>query len=212
MAFDGNGNWISDFSAVADRDADIKILASRFDGIFIADIATSFENCLTKDGQVKTQTNFNANNYRVINVADPVNDKDAVNKETLDTVLDTIYPVGSIYITEEETCPLESLISGSTWEIVGTKIIIDNPTDVSVYLDTSKAGTKQKVVQQSDYETIVGSGYGFLSTFGTGGDGIRMSNNGGATGQNAVIDPNGTMRADMSSVSSITVNIFKRTA
>lgn len=83
MAFDGNGNWISNFSAVADRDANIKILASRFDNIFIADIATSFENCLTKDTQVKPTQNFNANNYRVINVADPVNDKDAVNNQTL---------------------------------------------------------------------------------------------------------------------------------
>ena len=90
MAFDGNGNWISDFSAVADRDAGIKILASRFDNIFINDIATSFENCLTKDGQVKTQTNFNANNYRVINVANPVNEKDAVNKQTLDSTSSTI--------------------------------------------------------------------------------------------------------------------------
>lgn len=123
MAFDGNGNWISDFSAVADRDANIKILASRFDNIFIADIATSFENCLTKDGQVKTQTNFNANNYRVINVADPVNDKDAVNKEyleshTVENIFKALYPVGSLYIGTQNTCPLESLISGSTWELV----------------------------------------------------------------------------------------------
>lgn len=120
MAFDGNGNWISDFSAVADRDAGIKILASRFDNIFINDIATSFENCLTKDGQVKTQTNFNANNYRVINVADPVDDKDAVNKETLDNMLDTLYPIGALYIGTQTTCPLESLIGGSTWELVAT--------------------------------------------------------------------------------------------
>lgn len=122
MAFDGNGNWISDFSAVADRDADIKILASRFDNIFIADIATSFENCLTKDGQVKTHTNFNLNNYRAINVADPVSDKDAVNKQSLEsrvvTLLSDLYPVGSLYIGTQTTCPLETLISGSTWELV----------------------------------------------------------------------------------------------
>ena len=84
MPFDGNGNWTSNYSAVADRDADIKILASRFDNILLADIAQSFENCLTKDTQVKPQQNFNANNYRVINVADPINDKDAMNKETID--------------------------------------------------------------------------------------------------------------------------------
>ena len=82
MAFDGNGNWVSDFSAVADRDANIKILASRFDGIFIEDIAESFENCLTKDMQVKPQQSFDANNYKVINVADPTNNNDAVNLQT----------------------------------------------------------------------------------------------------------------------------------
>lgn len=85
MAFDGNGNWISNFSAVADRDANIKILASRFDNIFIADIAQSFEDCLTKDMQVKPQQAFDANSYKVINVANPTNDNDAVNKYTLDS-------------------------------------------------------------------------------------------------------------------------------
>ena len=118
MAFDGNGNWISNFSAVADRDANIKILASRFDNIFIADIAQSFENCLTKDAQVKPQQAFDANSYKVINVANPTNPYDAVNKQTLDITLSTLYPVGSIYIGTQNTCPLETLISGSTWELV----------------------------------------------------------------------------------------------
>ena len=85
MAFDGNGNWISNFSAVADRNADIKILASRFDNIFIADLATSFENCLTKDAQIKPEQNFDANNFRVIDVANPVADNDAVNLGYLNT-------------------------------------------------------------------------------------------------------------------------------
>ena len=83
MAFDGNGNWVSAFSAVADRDADIAILASRFDGIFIADLTQSFENCLTKDAQVKPQQNFDVNNYKIINLNNPVNANDAVNYGTL---------------------------------------------------------------------------------------------------------------------------------
>lgn len=90
MAFDGNGNWVSNYSAVADRDADIKILASRFDGIFIADIAQSFENCLTKDAQVKPQQAFDANSYKVINVDDPTNPHDAVNLETITSGLTSI--------------------------------------------------------------------------------------------------------------------------
>lgn len=79
MPFDGNGNWTSNFNAEADRDAGYKILASRFDNILLADIAQSFENCLTKDTQIKPQTNFNANNYRIINVANPEDDSDALN-------------------------------------------------------------------------------------------------------------------------------------
>lgn len=33
-------------------------------------------------------------------------------------ILSTIYPIGSIYIGTQETCPLASLISGSTWVLV----------------------------------------------------------------------------------------------
>ena len=66
--FDGNGNWISDFSAQSDRDNNIKILASRFDNIFIADIKESFENCLTKDGQIAPVGDFNVGGQKLTNV------------------------------------------------------------------------------------------------------------------------------------------------
>ena len=36
----------------------------------------------------------------------------------LATMLNTIYPVGSIYIGTQATCPMSALISGSTWELV----------------------------------------------------------------------------------------------
>lgn len=36
----------------------------------------------------------------------------------ISTMLSTLYPVGSIYIGTQSTCPLASLISGSTWELV----------------------------------------------------------------------------------------------
>lgn len=85
--FDGNGNWTSDFSAQADRDNGIKILASRFDNIFIADIKESFENCLTKDGQITPIGNFNMGGQRITNVANGVNSGDAVNMSQLDTTV-----------------------------------------------------------------------------------------------------------------------------
>ena len=38
----------------------------------------------------------------------------------ISTLLSTLYPVGSLYIGTQSTCPLSNLISGSTWEIVAT--------------------------------------------------------------------------------------------
>lgn len=37
---------------------------------------------------------------------------------TTDDLLKALYPVGSIYIGTQATCPLATLISGSTWELV----------------------------------------------------------------------------------------------
>lgn len=37
---------------------------------------------------------------------------------SIETTLAALYPVGSIYIGTQSTCPLASLISGSTWELV----------------------------------------------------------------------------------------------
>ena len=119
MPFDGNGNWTSNFSAVADRDANIKILASRFDGILLADIAQSFENCLTKDTQVKPQQPFNANNYRMINVSNPVNATDAVNLQTVegkDALC--VHKAGTETITGDKT--FSSTITGNISGNAGT--------------------------------------------------------------------------------------------
>lgn len=122
--FDGNGNWTSDFSAVSDRDNNIKILASRFDNIFIADIKESFENCLTKDGQIAPIGAFNMGGQKVTNLATGISDNDAVNvaqiETRLETLLSTMYPVGSIYIGTQNTCPMGALISGSTWTLVSS--------------------------------------------------------------------------------------------
>lgn len=98
--FDGNGNWTSDFSAQADRDNGIKILASRFDNIFIADIKESFENCLTKDGQIAPIGNFNMGGQKITNLNTGVNDNDAVNVRQMNNAIatanDSLHSIGDI--------------------------------------------------------------------------------------------------------------------
>ena len=99
--FDGNGNWTSAFSAQADRDNGIKILASWFDNIFIADIKESFENCLTKDGQIMPIGNFNMGGQRITNMADGVNSNDAVNKSQLDGLANKFQVVASLPVNPD---------------------------------------------------------------------------------------------------------------
>lgn len=98
--FDGNGNWTSAFSAQADRDNGIKILASRFDNIFIADIKESFENCLTKDGQIAPIGNFNMGGQKITNLGTGTNNTDAVNLGQMNTAIatasDSLHSIGDI--------------------------------------------------------------------------------------------------------------------
>ena len=50
----------------------------------------------------------------------------------LDDLMNNIYPVGSVYLSTTSTCPLASLISGSTWEQMGTSLITSVNTSVPV--------------------------------------------------------------------------------
>lgn len=45
-------------------------------------------------------------------------------------ILEALYPVGSIYITTANTCPLSTLISGSTWTLRDTGIVTSVNTNV----------------------------------------------------------------------------------
>lgn len=162
MPFDGNGNWTSNFNAEADRDAGYKILASRFDNILLADIAQSFENCLTKDTQVKPQQNFNANNYRVINVADPVDTKDAVNLGTL-TGGDNTYSGNNTFTgTNNFTGTITATTKGNTDSStnVATTEYVTNHRCTTPATTTSTASVNAPAyVVENYYDSSTGSWY-----------------------------------------------------
>lgn len=46
------------------------------------------------------------------------NETDALLANSISTLLSNLYPVGSIYIGTQSTCPLAMLLPGSTWELV----------------------------------------------------------------------------------------------
>jgi hypothetical protein len=111
--------------------------------------------------------------------------------------LNNIYPVGSLYFCTQSTCPMTTLIKGSTWEKVGSSLI----TDIS----SSKVVTNNQQIKMKNDE----GEYGLIGrevttfcigghTFQSGGSAVKF---GSETGLTANVDK-----------TSLTVNIFKRTA
>lgn len=61
-------------------------------------------------------------------------------KNTVDTLLSSLYPVGSIYIGTQSTCPLATLISGSTWVKVSEGRVLQGSDSSHSAGTTIKAG------------------------------------------------------------------------
>ena len=80
-------------------------------------------DALTKDSN--TLYHITDEESSIINT---INDLINANKN----LLESIYPVGSVYLSTSLTCPLASLISGSSWEQVGSSIITSVNTSVPV--------------------------------------------------------------------------------
>ena len=51
----------------------------------------------------------------------------------MNNLLSTLYPIGSIYIGTQNSCPLATLIAGSQWQKVATQVVTNVNTGVAVY-------------------------------------------------------------------------------
>lgn len=128
------------------------------------------------------------------------------------TILEVLYPVGSVYITTANTCPLSTLIAGSTWVLVSSGIVkagdipckgngmtlglTDGTNNYGLATDTSNP--LPFIPKSGSYGTNVGS-----SPSGSGISGKAIG---------ITTDPtNSGIIADTSSLT-LAVNIFERTA
>ena len=68
--------------------------------------------------RVLINANIEENKVKVPTPEISSNDNTAATTAYVKNVLSALYPVGSIYIGTQSTCPLATLISGSTWELV----------------------------------------------------------------------------------------------
>lgn len=134
MPFDSNGVFSRVMNWTSDQQNGIAIECGRHDEED-DNFAEGFNDCFCRDGRAPATGDFNLGNNKIKNLANGTASTDAINKSQLDaqntsltaafqnyvkTILGQIYPVGSLYIGTQTTCPMSTLISGSTWELVAT--------------------------------------------------------------------------------------------
>jgi len=138
MPYDSQGNFYRIHNWEQDRLDDIEIVSDRHDEED-DNFAEGLSQCVLRDGRAALTDNMNAGNNRIQNLKAGAASTDAINKGQMDsaissanstittayqnyvkTVLSTIYPVGSVYIGTQNTCPMASLITGSTWTLVSS--------------------------------------------------------------------------------------------
>ena len=128
MPFDSNGNFTRTQNWTSDFENGIEIVCDRHDDED-DNFANGFNECMLRDGRAPATGNLKMGNFRITGLSDGQTSNDAINKGQLDaqnssltsllnTTLATLYPIGSIYIGTQTSCPLTSLISGSKWELV----------------------------------------------------------------------------------------------
>lgn len=133
-------------------------------------------------------------------------------------LLSTLYPVGSIYIGTQNSCPLATLIAGSQWQIVATQVVTNVNTGVAVYGNGKTLGLTDNNKNYGVMSRNVSGVYGFV--FAT--TNATNNNNGTSVSDNGTANRNvclGVVRDAATSGltgslsrTNLSLNIWKRTA
>lgn len=80
----------------------------------------------------------------------------------MNNLLSTLYPVGSIYIGTQNSCPLATLIAGSQWQRVATQVVTNVNTGVAVYGNGKTLGLTDNSKNYGIMSRNVSGVYGFV--------------------------------------------------
>lgn len=131
------------------------------------------------------------------------------------TILEALYPVGSVYITTANTCPLSALISGSTWTLISSGVVTSVNTNVPVkgtgkslglYDGTYYLGTHTGSSNNTNIDAATGNYDVAIGTSRTGGSQANLKVCGVTTDETKSGIVGTVTRTTLS------VNIFERTA
>lgn len=163
------------------------------------------------NGQVQT-CNAVTSTYTATGTA-PVNGLAVSN--AIATLLSNLYPIGSIYIGTQSTCPLATLISGSTWVKVSEGRVLqgsDNNHNAGTTIEaglpniTGKAGGGLRNYSSDDSGALYGSNYVHNGPV-DGNYGINDILNFDASRSNSIYGQSNTVQPP-----AYVVNIWRRTA
>lgn len=132
-------------------------------------------------------SSFTANQWAAINSGATTTNigqiATALQPADLNNTLAALYPVGAIYIGTQATCPLATLISGSTWELIsagrvlqgadsghaaGTTIEAGLPNITGAFEFGNISGVTYPVGATRGDGAFVGAKYGSVANYGTG--------------------------------------------
>ena len=201
MPFDSNGVFSRVMNWTSDQQNGIAIECGRHDQED-DNFAQGFNDTFCRDGRAAATGDFKMGAHKIQNLANGVATTDAVNKGQMETaissaqstittnyqnyvktVLGTIYPVGSVYIGTQNTCPMASLITGSTWTLVssGKALWTGNGSNGN---STIAAGLPN-IKGAYNHQCLLNWGGGTESgALYTGSGGTSMQNAGGSDGGN----------------------------
>jgi hypothetical protein len=233
MPFDSNGVFTRVMNWTSDQQNGIAIECGRHDQED-DNFAEGFNDTFCRDGRAAATGDFNLGQHKVKNLANGTASTDAVNKGQLDTkatpaqvtssinsMLESLYPVGSVYIGTQATCPLATLISGSSRSLVATTLVKDVsiPSSIAVYgngktLGLNDGSTNVGLFAASNTAYGVEAGTGLFNVSkGSGGTGSWLNSEKGLGVTTNTDGSSGLVaKSDSITCSKITVNVWCRIA
>lgn len=128
------------------------------------------------------------------------------------SMLELIYPIGSIYITTNATCPLSDIIAGSNWSLISTGIV--QAGDIPCKGNGMTLGMTDGTNLSGLYSSSSGA-TGLMDDYGTYGVNVGTVGTAGRNliGKSVGVTTDETKSGIIADTSSLTlaVNIFRRT-
>ena len=222
--FSGDIHFTGSFNVEGDDNHPIKITAmagTSASGYQVVDSGglgdSDFEHYATGDRYGTRITNHNNTSDTSVsidlyqsNVGKSVLDLSGVETILAPALLGSIYPVGSIYITTNATCPIADLGVG-TWELVARDRVLQGAGDRGKAGSTIEAGLPNIV---GSFSNTPSNNYTYTGAFRQGGTDSTFGNGNDSRGSNTTFDASRSNalygKSDTVQPNAYLVNIFRR--